>query len=234
MRCYIDLVQYFDSDSLPSKYGVIILNQEISSRHFQTIYSRASMRICADGGFDRLQEWIERNNVDPNEFNPDFVIGDLDSVSAKKRETKWILDENQDRCDFQKCLDFATTKLSEQTFFVFGALGGRFDHELMSLSVLYEFGHLTLIYVNAQSIILLLTAGRNTITIRKDIFGPHCGFGPLKDTATVTTSGFEWDLVKESLSLGNKISSSNSLQSDESITIETDHPIVLTLELASK
>lgn len=91
--------------------------------------------IAADGASNFLYK---------HKIIPDFIIGDLDSLSdpAKKYFTskKVIIRKifNQNRNDFEKCLQFAISKGWKQIAII-GFAGKRFDHTLNNLSVLKKY-----------------------------------------------------------------------------------------------
>lgn len=228
----LDYGQYFKDDLGASNYVVIILNQPIKSHYFELIYRRAKAKICADGGYHQLKTWLKANDKDLKDFYPDYVIGDFDSLNEGYHDDriKWIHDSDQSICDFQKCLYYARKHLEGKTFLVFGALGGRLDHEIASLSVLYEFHELSIVFIEKKSLMTLVQAGTNQLIFDLDHNGPHCGFAPFKDKVRVSTEGFEWNLACQDLELGKMISSSNILNGAKA-TIETSSNIIFTIEL---
>lgn len=192
-----NLAQFFDATQIPCDYSIIVLNQKIICKHFDMLFKRASLRICADGGYDQLRNWIGHERVAFNDYAPDYIIGDLDSINNDIAEkTKIVRIADQDRNDLQKCIDFVLSpdKCQNKTFVIVGALGGRFDHELQALSSLYQYlGH-TIIYLNEQSVVTLFGPGTIEINVDSPALGPHCGFGPFRDRCVVSTTGFKWNL----------------------------------------
>ena len=84
--------------------------------------------IAVDGGADTCKK---------QRIVPDFVIGDFDSVTRKTlaafKNTSTVLHvPDQSRTDLQKALALAH-KLKAKRIFIFGALGGNFDHELANM-----------------------------------------------------------------------------------------------------
>lgn len=75
------------SNNVP-EYCFIILNQNIDTEHFIKLWFGSKVRVVADGGTDRLLEWLSKENRSSEEFRPDAVVGDMDSISAKARD--WI------------------------------------------------------------------------------------------------------------------------------------------------
>lgn len=89
---------------------LLILNQKINllPNLFKRIWENAALKICADGGLNRLRTYNQENPT----FNyiPDFVIGDLDSVTNENLQyyqslgTKKILQSSQYYTDFIKAI----------------------------------------------------------------------------------------------------------------------------------
>lgn len=165
---------------------LIILNHNLP-RLTAALWRRARLVVVADGGADRLLEasrgWEEdfgpsssgrrrrRSSCDDDgkpsslpPFLPDFIVGDLDSISSEARRHYGDalgvpvvdLSRDQDSTDLQKCLAFAAAEVEKRSqngqrrqgasslpraapppVFVAGALGGRLDHSLSAISTLY-------------------------------------------------------------------------------------------------
>ncbi len=72
-------------------------------------------------------------------FEPDVIIGDLDSYETTGNEKARIIhDPDQETNDLEKALSFALTE-SVQEVVIFSATGKRLDHTLKNLSVLKQF-----------------------------------------------------------------------------------------------
>ena len=155
----------FSPSSLqPSKNALVVLNQPINGFnkliHF---WNNSIVRICVDGGLDRLLDWISQHEKTAQQsLVPDYICGDLDSVNEatkklfEERGAKSIRLYNQDATDFQKTLKFVVelclvelpvlkgeqlveNKLANiENIFCFCEFGGRLDHSLANLSSLYE------------------------------------------------------------------------------------------------
>lgn len=103
--------------------GMLILNQPITKDNeckLIRLWRNSIVKFCVDGGANRLYEWRSvnkklktNNNNDLDEFVPDYICGDLDSVEThiieyyKLKGTKIIRLNNQDLTDFTKTLKFA-------------------------------------------------------------------------------------------------------------------------------
>jgi len=150
----------------------------------------AEFRAAADGGADTA---FSLGVI------PDLVIGDLDSLSAGGRARlpagRILRDADPDRTDLQKaveaCLDRGATEIA-----VVGAGGGRADHALANLSVLF-------LYRDRARIVFL--DGRFAITAatrRTPLDGPPgtvVSLVAMGHCVGVTTRGLRWDLTDASL-----------------------------------
>lgn len=129
--------------------------------YVRTYAARAHM--CADGGANRLFDELPSmvSDIAATEtrdgFVPDTIIGDMDSIRDEvkafyiARNARIVdLSADQDSTDLKKCIRdiLAREKAAMRprdgdviTVVVVGALGGRLDHELANLSILYEYHH---------------------------------------------------------------------------------------------
>ncbi len=92
--------------------------------------SDSELLIAADGG---------ANQAHKLDFQPDIIIGDLDSYTVTGNEKALIIkDEDQETNDLEKALSYANLKSANEVT-VFGATGKRLDHTLKNLSVLLQY-----------------------------------------------------------------------------------------------
>lgn len=121
-----------EKDSGPLKNALIILNQPITSENESKLiklWSNCSMRICVDGGMNRLHEWTKAQNA-TFAYVPDFICGDLDSIDPfvldfyLRLGSKCVCLNNQDLSDFTKTLRFLVSYLKN----------GLVDQELFDIS----------------------------------------------------------------------------------------------------
>jgi len=207
--------------------AVILLNAAIPTSFLELLWTQENLKICADGGsnrfFDNYQSWA---------IQPDYVIGDLDSIRddvlqyySKSNHTKVLKDEDQDTTDLEKCFAFVTkhnsqsqqlaTKISR--VFVFGPFGGNLSHELANLSAMYGYYSSNdveerLFLVSNDNVAVLLQPGQHTIACKKQ---SYCSIVPLGfECKQISTSGLRWNLNNESLTFGKRISTSNEMAED--------------------
>uniref|UniRef100_A0A804Q0J2 Thiamine pyrophosphokinase n=1 Tax=Zea mays TaxID=4577 RepID=A0A804Q0J2_MAIZE len=215
--------------------AVVVLNQPLP-RFAPLLWSRAAVRVCADGGANRVFDGMPAllPGQDPDEvrasYKPDVIKGDMDSVRPEVKEhysnlgTR-IVDEShdQDTTDLHKCIAFiaenysATNKSNQLSILVLGALGGRFDHEMGNINVLHLFPSINIVLLSDDCLIFLLSKMHtHEIHVEKSIEGPHCGLIPIGMPSTsTTTTGLRWNLDNTSMSFGGLISTSNIVEEDK-------------------
>ncbi len=114
----------------------IFLNGGLSDPSFYKSFLKdnidsESFIVCADGGY-KLAKSIG--------IVPDVLIGDLDSLEDRIDKGIKIIKypTDKDYSDFELAMRYAES-LSPEKIFVFGALGGRLDHQTINLIVLAYF-----------------------------------------------------------------------------------------------
>ncbi len=225
---------------------LIILNTEISNhRHFKNLLSNAECIICADGGANRLYDYLKKRGLE-NDILPKFVIGDFDSIRDNvksfylKKGCLIATYYDQDTTDFEKCLSFIKKNnlLQEDNIciLVYGAFGDRFDHEMNNFNILCRQKDILgnqwkkdnrLILLGNKMLAFLLPIGNNIIIPNLNYSGKTCGLIPLLGKSKISTKGLKWDLYKQNLEFGNLLSTSNQIN-DMEINIYNDKPLIWT------
>nr|ACG28522.1 thiamin pyrophosphokinase 1 [Zea mays] len=229
--------------------ALVVLNQPLP-RFAPLLWSRAAVRVCADGGANRVFDGMPAllPGQDPDEvrasYKPDVIKGDMDSVRPEVKEhysnlgTR-IVDEShdQDTTDLHKCIAFiaenySATNKSNLSILVLGALGGRFDHEMGNINVLHLFPSINIVLLSDDCLIFLLSKMHtHEIHVEKSIEGPHCGLIPIGMPSTsTTTTGLRWNLDNTSMSFGGLISTSNIVEEDK-VTVTSDSDLMWTTSL---
>jgi thiamine pyrophosphokinase len=235
---------------------LIILNTPIPSPPsplFYFLWNRSQVRICADGGANRLHD------VDPS-LIPNMIVGDLDSLRNSVREyysninksTQIIHDPDQDCNDLDKALQQCS---KQSQVVIYGAFGGRFDQEMASMQALYKWNKQFingLWLYNDQTCACLIGGGSNgadTASREKHMIhmklpsndsddesnipceGPTCGLIPLAGPCeSVTTEGFQWNLLNQRSEFGGLVSTSNHMTSNV-VSVQSSHALVFTAEV---
>ena len=155
---------------------------------------------------------------------------------------------DQDSTDFQKCIAHldaheSTHQHSKSRLLVLGALSGRLDQTLATISTLYSIDacrHTMLVSNDSTATLLPATTPTkgdtipNRIRCLKGFEGPHCGIASLTCDARVTTTGLKWNLDQSmTVAMDKLISSCNLLDFglDEwcEVTVCNSHPVLWTV-----
>ena len=118
------------------KKCIILANGKPPKKSDITFFRRRDFRtlICADGG---------ANSALKMKLVPDFIIGDLDSISSEalnqyKSSSKIIQLKRQNDTDVEKCLKYAIKKNYTEALLV-GVTGNRLDHTFCNLGIVLKF-----------------------------------------------------------------------------------------------
>ncbi|ORX64706.1 Thiamin pyrophosphokinase [Anaeromyces robustus] len=228
--------------------SLIILNYILPRKDFlDRLWKKAKVKLCVDGGTNRLYNHFNNNPEDREKYIPDYICGDLDSIEpeimnyyiSRGAQKKFLY--NQDYTDFQKSLSFLKS-LDEENYvkndvYVLGSLNGRFDHTISNVSTLYKVPKEKHVYLIAnESVVILLNKGKHKIYCFPKYEGPTCGLLPIGITeAYVSTKGLKWNLDGSfPLSFKTMISSSNAFEHPEQeineVIINTEQPLYWSVE----
>jgi len=255
---------------------------------FDRLWSISHFRICADGGANRLYDATNQDDNDvENEddrttktsYVPDMIRGDLDSllpdVSSFYQQKGVIVQRvaDQDSSDLDKALEAVLNWYTSQAtntdggdattdqrlnVYIYGAFGGRFDHEMSAIGALYRWGpsfqNRLFLYDDGNCAFLLPPdtevqirlprpdggdahddgddgGGERPATMVGE--GPTCGLLPIGCRCdAVTTTGLEWNLDGLTpLEFGGLVSTSNRVVG-EVVTVRSSHPLVFTAEMS--
>ncbi|KAF8394576.1 hypothetical protein HHK36_020789 [Tetracentron sinense] len=245
------LLPSIPADSKPSlSYALIVLNQRLP-RFTPLLWKHAAqLSLCADGGanrvFDEMPDLLP--NEDPQEvrirYKPDVIKGDMDSIRTEVQDFYLnlgtnILDEShdQDTTDLHKCVAYIrdfTPNLDKSNLciLVAGALGGRFDHEVGNINILYLFSNMRIVLLSDDCLIHLLPKTHlHEIHILPSVEGPECGLVPIgTPSANTTTTGLQWNLADTEMRFGGLISTSNILR-EEKVTVRSDSDLLWTVSI---
>jgi len=233
--------------------ALLILNMPITLnlKTFTQLWTNAKIKVCADGGANRLYEYVPEQ--ERNQFIPDYIKGDLDSIQPhvenyySNNGTKIIMDHSQDNTDFNKCLlllqdvqkqEANLGKWEGEMVVVSGGLDGRFDQQIEILNSVYAFqNEFRFQLVGKESAVCMLKKGYHRFNIDKSVAGKFCGLAALNNNTLAKTQGFQWNLDgTQPLSLGGFISSSNAFadgddKTELKIEIETDNNLLFSFTL---
>ncbi|KAL6766471.1 TPK1 [Auxenochlorella protothecoides x Auxenochlorella symbiontica] len=228
-----------DAASSDRPLAAVLLNWTLPSLAAR-VWQRATLRICADGGANRLYDELRgpshASDSAPMPL-PHAIIGDLDSirpeVAAYYHDAGVAitdLSHDQDSTDLQKCVDYAAAHgCRPQHIVAFGAHGGRLDHILSNLGCLYRYRHLSLVLMGEGNITRLVPRGRTIVRPHADLEGPACGLVPLAGPARASTQGLKWDMDDTEMRMGGLLSTSNILEAEE-VVVESDSDLIWTVQ----
>lgn len=244
-------------DDNDTKKALVILNSPIGNEPsplFQKLWNSAQIRICADGGANRLRAAAPT-------FVPDLIVGDLDSLTLETREHYEKLgvtirrDYDQNKNDLEKALLAAVHEFECNHVCVFGAFGGRFDQVMASMSRLYHWAEepklQSLWLYDDYTMAFLLSANcENRIELALPPLsgddskenhvgeGQTCGIIPLgAPCESMTLTGFEWNLTDFPSSFGGMVSTSNRIAQEENepkgipLSVTVSSPVIFTTEV---
>ncbi|CAG9314580.1 unnamed protein product [Blepharisma stoltei] len=209
---------------------IIVLNtNNLSSFNeiYYEIYERAVNIIAADGAANLIRESLMQRNG--NQI-PTIIVGDMDSISEETKEyfeeVIQIYDSDQDTTDFQKALGYVN---NERPTIVIGDLGGRMDHSLHAISVLFDPNHAdkSIYLYNSQNLAFPVFKGTTRIIFASKIPWKYFGMIPLCGPAVLTTEGFKWNFNSTLSEIGGIVSACNEVLENQ-VVIEGDKNILFT------
>lgn len=159
---------------------------------------------------------------------PEWVAGDLDSVSSAPLPEDWDLHHHpeQTRTDFQKVM--ADLPSDVQDILVLGGLGGRVDHQLTNLLLAAGFpSALSISFEHGQEVLVRVTPQQ---AYRKELpIGATLSLLPLTEAFGVTTSGLRWNLKDATMKAGGQLGQSNEVTGPVTCTVAQGSLFVWTL-----
>ena len=184
--------------------------------------------IAVDAGLEALRHLHLR---------PDEVVGDFDTVEGGLlREYQShpeihfeVHQPEKDETDTELALlSAARAGCSEAD--ILGALGGRMDHAIGNIQLLYQFflqGMEISIY-DAQNRIYLI--GGRRVFRKAELYGKYISFLPLTETVIgLTLRGFKYPLNRKTISLGTSLCISNELKKEEGV-LELERGVLICVE----
>ncbi|KAL7151243.1 hypothetical protein ABFS83_04G018300 [Erythranthe nasuta] len=229
-------------------YVLVVLNRNLP-RFTPLLWKHAQLRICADGGANRLYDELPLLFPDEDavamrkRYKPNLIKGDLDSIREEvlgfyKDVGTEVIDasDDQDTTDLHKCIayiqDLPNLKNQNVCVLVAGALGGRFDHEVGNINVLCRFSSMRIILLSDDCLIQLLPSSHHhEIHIQHNVEGPHCGLIPIGGPSTSNkTTGLEWNLSDTEMRFGGLVSTSNIVKG-EIVTVQSDSDLLWTISI---
>lgn len=184
--------------------------------------------VAVDAGLEALKHL----HIRPNE-----VVGDFDTVDPailrEYQEEAGIHFEihrpEKDETDTELALLTAARRGCEAAD-ILGALGGRMDHAVGNIQLMYQFfkqGMDVCIYDSCNKMYLL---GGRKVFRRSELYGTYISFLPMTETVEgLTLKGFKYPLNRKTIHLGTSLCISNELSHEEGI-LELESGVVLCVE----
>ena len=192
--------------------ALVVGNRPLSSKVIEL--AKNTLVVAADAGADRL---LKFNIV------PDWIIGDLDSVSKKtitKLEEWTITNKDIQKTDLEKAVEYAFEKGVKEAVIV-GWDGGRIDHTLAALGLAF----------NPKIKLIDDEFTVHCINGEKSIEGEESTLFSLiaMPEARVSVTGARWNLDHEKLNMGGR-GIHNEIGPSGKVTIECHSGNLLLIE----
>ncbi len=196
------------------KHALVICNGEMPSQKLLVpLLKKKPFIICADGGANKARA-----------FNilPDFIIGDLDSITQKTRHyfssVPIIYNPDQNSTDLEKTLNYLLTN-SFASATIIGATGDRPDHTMANFSILMKYHRkISLRFFDERCTAQMV---HKKIRFSSEI-GQQISLMPMGKCSGITTQGLKFPLKNEILELGVREGSSNeAVKNVITITMKT-------------
>ncbi|NOZ95449.1 MAG: thiamine diphosphokinase [Acidobacteria bacterium] len=184
------------------EHAVLVANGPVAwTPELAALAAAGEPLLAADGGADALARIG---------LMPRAVIGDLDSISPETAAwvgpARLVSRPDQDRTDLEKALIYAFDEAGVRRLTVLGALGGRSDHEVGNLGLLWRLARGTnLAFRDAASWTIAVSG-----TVELDAApGEIWSFWSFDPAVLVTLDGVRWPVRRVSLAAGGRPSISN-------------------------
>jgi thiamine pyrophosphokinase len=124
----------------------------------------------------------------------------------------------------------------EAQVLMIGAIDGRFDHTIQSISTLLTRmdtnPELRMFYLTLTDLIFVLPRGSNYLDYKDTVFhGSNCGLLPLAGETMLSTHGLKWDVKEWSSSLKGSVSSSNRFVGEHGTVIYNNNELIVNIEM---
>lgn len=202
------------------QFILVVLSCPEESHLYELLRPRAIRTIVADGAANCIAEVVKNLG---DEFLPTEITGDFDSITDATKEfftlskpsVHVIQNPSQENTDFEKCLDLLD-RITCSDVVVIGEVGGRVDHSVSVMSVLFKqvYDHLNLFLINQDNLTFVLKQGSTVINLA-EVKWIYCSLLPISRPAIVSTSGLHWNLDNQELSMTGLVSSSNKPETKE-------------------
>jgi|ERR1035437_787770 thiamine pyrophosphokinase len=182
---------------------IILANGKPPAKSVLTFLKRKgySTLICADGGANAARKI---------NLLPDFIIGDLDSVTMDTLKyftgkSEIIGNKHQNDTDVEKCIKYAIKKRLDNIVLT-GVTGDRLDHTFCNLGIVLKFSRLAMLRIIAEDSLLAPYSGNVNM---KTCSGETISLYGFNSKTRIISEGLYYPLKNISLPFGIKESTSN-------------------------
>ena len=199
---------------ITSDRGITVIGGgQVSDADLALAMTIAPVLVAADGGADRA---LELGRL------PDWVIGDLDSISDRGRAAvppdRLLHVAEQDSTDFVKCL----TRIDAPIVMAVGFAGLRLDHTLAALTALVAQDVPRVIMIASDDVIFVAPP-RVTLPLMPGTRVSLYPMGPARGTS----SGLEWPIDGIDFAPGGRVGTSNRATGLVSLRIQGKMLVIL-------
>ena len=193
---------------------IFLLNGDFDKEYDLNFFKKYNYIVCIDGGFEKFLK-LNLN------IEPDYIIGDFDSISNMHEKTnkisknKIIFKDNQDDSDTEFALKYILKKYPNEKIknidFIFATSTSRIDHLLCNTILLKK------IPLNINSKILTKTQEIFLVRDRAEIIGQKTktlSVIPITDVKGLCIRGCKWELNNIDLNFGFIGGISNIVEKD--------------------
>ncbi len=205
----------------------LLANGAPPSGDARALMLNARVLVACDGAVDKAHE-LGRD--------PDFVVGDGDSVSPRMRASlgdRFVYVGEQETNDLSKAFNFACSEFSTaRTLVIVGAHGLREDHLLGNLSRLQDFAEVFARSAERPSdafVTMVTDSGRFDVVRGRRVFktcvGKAFSVFDFRGAAKVVSDGLEWPL--EGVRLDALWKGTLNRADKDTVAIAADSPVVV-------
>ena len=193
---------------------IFLLNGDFDKEYDLNFFKKYNYIVCIDGGFEKFLK-LNLN------IEPDYIIGDFDSISNMKEKTnniskdKIIFKDNQDDSDTEFALKYILKKYPNEKIknidFIFATSTSRIDHLLCNTILLKK------IPLNINSKIITKTQEIFLVRNKAEIIGQKTktlSVIPITDVKGLCIKGCKWELKNVDLNFGFIGGISNIVEKD--------------------
>lgn len=230
------------SQDKKGKIALVVVNMPLDGMtvKFKKLWSTASVKAFADGGANQVYRIVGEN---PEKYIPDYISGDFDSINPdvmnfyRAKGVEVISTPDQNETDLTKCLRILICKqdtiIEFDKIVILNAFGQRLDQTMANIESLFHIAKVTnkpVYLMSEDSIACLLLPGNHVVHVNTGLEGDWCGLIPIGAKCTqITTTGLKYNLTDGQLAFGSLVSTSNTYDGSDSVTVQTDTAVLWTM-----